>query len=115
MVPKYALRSAIRNCALFVPAPRQMGSNPLAKGSRVPRCPIFSSASVFFTIRTTEAEDIPSGLSINKIPFTEGTTILSVQPAVIGSLADWLFPAFHRRRNVILVYGVGISGLQLVV
>src|SRR5215471_16014346 len=55
--------------AIFVAEPTQMGSTPVASGSRVPVCPAFSTLSSERTRRTTSNEVGPAGLSITRMPF----------------------------------------------
>src|SRR3954464_15417903 len=54
--------------ATLVASPRQIGSTPVAMGSRVPVCPAFFTFSSARTCRTTSKEVGPEGLSMTRTP-----------------------------------------------
>src|SRR5262249_60972169 len=108
----YALRSAMRNGETLVPVPRQRGNSPVANVSGVPRCPILSTASLFFATRTISEDEKPSGLSTNRMPFNRDTTILSRRSAEADFPDGSLFPGWCRRGTANPAYDAGACAQQ---
>src|SRR5262249_26799099 len=64
----YSFSPSRRKRATFVPSPTSTMSRPVAKGSRVPPCPIRSNLNFFLSRLVTSAELKPAGLSTRSTP-----------------------------------------------
>ena len=68
MVNVYCLGASSSQRMVLVASPKAMGSNPSAKGSRVPQCPTRLTPSNRLRVLVTPKEGMPAGLLISSQP-----------------------------------------------
>src|SRR5215467_2099698 len=74
--------------AILVASPRQIGSMPVASGSRAPAWPAFSPLKSHRTRCRAAFEESPSGLSSSRIPLGIGVaSVVAVRGAIGGDRA----------------------------
>src|ERR1700738_4087241 len=91
--------------AILVASPRQIGSMPVASGSRLPTWPALSARSMRLVFCRAALDDKPDGLSRSRIPVL-GLAVFRLAVLVGLALAGPAFPDWRASRGLVFARGL---------